>query len=112
MQRDKIENLGRFMNLNTRDIKNISLNNLSENSIKDFNNENISFIDSISEKRAQNELSTKLAVESFIKDPFEIELHTDFCDNLLSRGYKLEEAIQKTDTVFETLKDKNTYNIN
>ncbi len=54
-------------------------------------------------------LSTKNSAESFMRDPFAAELHNGFCDELVSRGYKLEDAINTTDTMFETLKDKNTY---
>lgn len=55
--------------------------------------------------------SVKNSAVSFMGDPMHAELHTDFCDGLLERGYKLEDAIRTTDTVFNTLKQKDTYKI-
>lgn len=55
-------------------------------------------------------LDVRHSVETFMADPFRAELHTDLCDDFVSRGYNLEDAIQVTEGIFETLEDKNTYN--
>lgn len=57
-----------------------------------------------------NNKTTQNSIKNYMQNPLEVELHTDFCDNLVSRGYKLEEAIHTTDKVFETLSNKDTYN--
>ena len=53
--------------------------------------------------------TTKEAVKSFVNDPEYAKAHVELCDELVSRGYKLEDAIMKTDKIFNILSDKNTY---
>lgn len=49
------------------------------------------------------------AVEEFNGNPDLIKAQVDFCDELVKAGYPLENAISKTDAVFQVLKDGNTY---
>ena len=53
--------------------------------------------------------TTRQAMEKFIQNPEYVQAHVDFCDSLVARGYKLEEAIEKSDLFFGTLKNKNIY---
>ena len=53
--------------------------------------------------------TTRQAMEKFIQNPEYVQAHVDFCDSLVARGYKLEEAIEKSDIFFGTLKNKNIY---
>ena len=53
--------------------------------------------------------SVRQAMEKFIQNPEYVQAHVDFCDSLVARGYKLEEAIEKSDMFFGALKDKNIY---
>ena len=49
------------------------------------------------------------SVEEFIQDPFIVQEKVDFCDNLVQRGYHLEEADNKTRQVFSALQNSKTY---
>ena len=51
----------------------------------------------------------KTSVDSFIEDPEFVQEHTDMCDNLVKDGYPLEEAIDVTDRIFDTLKNEEIY---
>jgi len=51
----------------------------------------------------------KTSVDSFIDDPEYVQEHNDMCDNLVKDGYPLEEAIDVTDRIFDTLKNEETY---
>ena len=53
--------------------------------------------------------SVKKSTQEFLKNTEFVQAHVDFCDSLVKNGYKLEEAIQITDSIFETLKQKETY---
>ena len=53
--------------------------------------------------------SIRHSVEEILSDSENIEQQVQFCDELVKKGYKLEDAIQKTDDVFKILSDKNTY---
>ena len=53
--------------------------------------------------------SVKKSVEEFLLNPEFVESYNDFCDSLVNKGYSLELAIDKTDKVFNILKDKNLY---
>ena len=59
----------------------------------------------------QNNVSNcvKKSMEEFLKNPELIESYNDFCDSLVNEGYSLELAIDKTDKVFNILKDKDLY---
>ncbi len=50
------------------------------------------------------------AADKFIQDPEYVQSHVEFCDELVEKGYPLEEAIEKTDKCFKILSDKDTYN--
>ena len=49
------------------------------------------------------------SVDSLKKDPCYVQSHVDFCDNLVENGYSLEDAIEKTDYIFNKLKDGALY---
>ena len=49
------------------------------------------------------------SIKDFLKNPDFVQAHIDFCDSLVEHGYCLEEAIKKTDVVFEILHQKETY---
>ena len=49
------------------------------------------------------------SVENFLNNPDLAQAHVDFCDSLIEHGYCLEDAIKKTDAVFEILHQKETY---
>lgn len=49
------------------------------------------------------------SVEGLKADPCYVQNHVDFCDELVKKGYSLEEAIEKTDYIFDKLKDEDTY---
>lgn len=53
--------------------------------------------------------NVKKSTNEFLKNPDYTEAHVAFCDSLVENGYKLEEAIETTDSIFETLKQKETY---
>ncbi|MBR5304545.1 MAG: hypothetical protein IKU37_06935 [Candidatus Gastranaerophilales bacterium] len=49
------------------------------------------------------------SVQNFLNDSVLVQAHVDFCDFLVEHGYCLEEAMKKTDDVFEVLRQKETY---
>ena len=49
------------------------------------------------------------SIENFLNNPDLAQAHVDFCDSLVEHGYCLEDAIKKTDAVFEILHQKETY---
>lgn len=49
------------------------------------------------------------STKEFLNDTEFVRSHVDFCDSLIEDGYCLEEAIKKTDSVFEILHQKETY---
>lgn len=53
--------------------------------------------------------SVKRSVEEYLANPEYIQAQVDFCDSLVQEGKNLEESIDKTDKVFQILKDKNIY---
>ena len=53
--------------------------------------------------------SIRHSVEEILSDSENIEQQVQFCDELVKKGYKLEDDIKKTDDVFKILSDKNTY---
>ena len=48
--------------------------------------------------------SVKKSSEEFMDNPADIQDKVDFCDELVQRGYSLEDAILKTDMFFDALK--------
>ena len=52
---------------------------------------------------------TRLSAIEFLKDEEYATKHVEFCDDLVEKGYKLEDAIQITDKVFAHLKKGSTY---
>lgn len=87
--------------------------NVPEQKMPAFEANSADLLDSLGHAKVNMDraCSAKKSVQSFMQDPMRAELHTDFCDNLIERGYKLEDAIKTTDAVFERLKDKDTYKI-
>ena len=53
--------------------------------------------------------SVKEATQEFIENPEIIESYISLCDGFVENGSCLREAIDKTDRVFNALKDKNIY---
>ena len=53
--------------------------------------------------------SIKKSTEEFLKNPELIEAYNNFCDSLVDRGYELRIAIEKTDAVFNALKNEDLY---
>ena len=51
----------------------------------------------------------KQSVIEFLNDEEFATSHVDFCDNLVQKGYKLEDAIKVTDEVFAHLKKDSIY---
>ncbi len=51
----------------------------------------------------------KEALEKFQSDPEKIKAHTKICDDLVKKGYTLEQAILTTDKIFDILSRKETY---
>ena len=51
----------------------------------------------------------KRCVEQYMQDPLYAKCWVDYCDNLIDRGYNLEDALAETDNFFSVLKDKNIY---
>ena len=54
----------------------------------------------------------KRAIESteyFKKNPQTVQAYVDFCDSIVERGQSLEDAINTTDKVFDSLKSEYTY---
>jgi len=49
------------------------------------------------------------SVQEFTNNPEMVEAYIDFCDGLVQEGACLREAIDKTDRVFELLKDEELY---
>lgn len=49
------------------------------------------------------------STHEFLKNPDYVEAHVAFCDSLVEHGYHLEDAIKKTDKVFNALQQKETY---
>ncbi len=52
---------------------------------------------------------TRLSALEFLNDEGYATAHVEFCDDLVEKGYKLEDAIQITDEVFAHLKKGATY---
>lgn len=57
----------------------------------------------------KNGTSAKESVEYFIQNPEFAQSHVELCDELVKRGYSLEDAIKKTDMFFDALKNAGTY---
>ena len=53
--------------------------------------------------------SIKKSAQIFVANPDGVEAYIDFCDALIARGCNMKEAIEKTDSVFEILHQKETY---
>ena len=51
----------------------------------------------------------KSSVDNFLEDPQYASEHTEICDELVKKGYPLEDAINVTDRIFDTLKAEDTY---
>lgn len=49
------------------------------------------------------------SVAEFKENPDLVNLHTSFCDDLIEKGYSLENAVRCTDAVFRGLKNEETY---
>ena len=56
------------------------------------------------------EESVNKSVQEFLNESDLIQAHVDFCDTLTEKGYCLREAIEKTDSVFVALHQKDIYN--
>ncbi|MBE7707600.1 MAG: hypothetical protein E7Z88_02715 [Cyanobacteria bacterium SIG27] len=88
------------------------------NDVANLNNisaQNIASSNAIEKSAAQKtsnpiENSVKKSVEEFILNPEYVEAHIELCDEFTKKGYCLKDAIDKTDSIFEALKDKETYN--
>lgn len=52
--------------------------------------------------------NTAKAIDEFLKNQDIAEMHTEFCDSLVEKGYSLEDAVITTDKVF-TLLSQNIY---
>lgn len=57
----------------------------------------------------KNAAFTKESVEHFMQNPEFAQSHVELCDELVKRGYSLEDAIKKTDMFFDALKNAGTY---
>ena len=51
----------------------------------------------------------KRSVEQYTQDPLFAQSWVNYCDDLVEKGYNLEDALNKTDEFFSVLKDKNIY---
>ena len=49
------------------------------------------------------------STEYFVNNPQKVQAYVDFCDSIVERGQSLEYAIDTTDSVFNSLKSKDTY---
>ncbi len=49
------------------------------------------------------------SVKDFKENPEYAQSHVDFCDELVKKGCSLEDAIEKTDYIFDKLKNEATY---
>ena len=54
--------------------------------------------------------SVKESVDEFLADPEQVQAYIEMCDSIVERGHCLREAIDKTDCVFDILKEENIYN--
>ena len=54
--------------------------------------------------------SIRKSVDEFLADSDKAQAYIDMCDSIVERGHCLREAIDKTDCVFEILKEDNIYN--
>lgn len=73
------------------------------------------------EKRAAQKMSNPInsceiinknvdkSVKEFLNNPDLVQAYIDFSDSLVEYGCSLEDAIKKTDAVFEILRQKETY---
>lgn len=73
--------------------------------------DSMGFLGVLGSMQVKRDLSKSVnnAVEEFIEDPEKIKEKVDFCDELVARGYCLEDADKKTCEVFHVLEDPNTY---
>lgn len=49
------------------------------------------------------------SIEQYAQDPLHAQSWVEYCDGLVEKGYKLEDALKQTDNFFSVLKDKNIY---
>ena len=57
----------------------------------------------------KNNKNVTHAIQTFNADPDFAQNYNDFYDTLLERNYCAQEALRKTDAIFEILKDEKTY---
>ncbi len=60
--------------------------------------------------KAKPSKTTIKAVDELKNDYEYVQNHISFCNNLVAKGYSLQEADRITQKVFSSLKNKNTYN--
>lgn len=96
--------------INSAHAMNSSVQKISEISAdeKPVNN-SMAFLGAMGCAQVQMTNPCKKSVETFLKDPEFASSHVQLCDALVERGYSLEEAILKTDSVFSALNNKDTY---
>ena len=82
------------------------------NSISAQNNASSNAIKKNAAQKTSNPIVNNItqSVEEYVKNPEYVEAHIELCDEFVKKGYCLKEAIDKTDSIFEALKDKETYN--
>ena len=90
-------------------------NDMARNSNNHINACNNSTDNSVIQKStaSKNEFlknRTIASVQKFIQNPELAQSHVEFCDSLLDKGYSLIDAIDKTDKIFEMLKEEEIYN--
>lgn len=82
------------------------------NLTSDEMNESFAYLDSIGRSQVNMLKPTKTtqdAVQKYMDDPNYVENHMAFCDDLVKKGYSLEEADRITQQVFEKLSDERVY---
>jgi hypothetical protein len=61
----------------------------------------------LDKKAMSNRVISSLGVLK--KDAQYVQSHVEFCDNLVQKGYSLEDAVLGTDIIFKHLQNKSTY---
>lgn len=82
------------------------------NSISAQNSASSNTIEKNAAQKTSNPITNNIikSVEEFVSNPEYVEAHVELCDEFVKNGCHLREAISKTDSIFEALKEKDTYN--
>lgn len=97
MNKDIERKLDMSANSKNKELAGNNQNNFIQKTTNPIKNDNLS-------------LNVQKSLQEYAENQAYVEAHIELCDELVKKGYCLEDAIDKTDSIFEILKDKEIYN--